>query len=227
MRQLLLILFLTMAAMPLAACAPPAFESSPSQENKGTTRPTQQTGLADPSAVYCRDQGFRYETRTDAQGNEYGVCIFDDGTECDAWAYFRGTCGQDKAKNLALNLVQAAGLEETVQIDILTHKTSSVDPDVSRHPIQPGMEVILTISDPETVQSLIEPLNVTLPLTPPIRCPARYILRFHLKSGETRDFQLGICGLRGDSEYFKGMAIRPPQEFITRFNALLKQSNRR
>ena len=30
--------------------------------------------------------------REDAQGNQYGMCVFEDGSECDEWAYYRGEC---------------------------------------------------------------------------------------------------------------------------------------
>jgi putative hemolysin len=53
---------------------------------------TDDVSIANPAAVYCEKQGHRLETRTDADGNQYGVCIFSDGSECDEWAYFRGEC---------------------------------------------------------------------------------------------------------------------------------------
>jgi hypothetical protein len=50
------------------------------------------TGVAqaipDPSAVYCILQGYEIEIRTDEQGNQYGVCVFPDGSECSTWAYY-------------------------------------------------------------------------------------------------------------------------------------------
>ena len=49
--------------------------------------------IANPAAVNCEKQGFRLEIRTESDGNQYGVCIFPDGSECDEWAYFRGECG--------------------------------------------------------------------------------------------------------------------------------------
>jgi len=48
--------------------------------------------MANPASVYCHEQGYTLEIRTDADG-EYGVCIFPDGSECEEWAYFRGECG--------------------------------------------------------------------------------------------------------------------------------------
>jgi putative hemolysin len=48
--------------------------------------------LANPAAVYCTEQDGGYEIREHEDGGQYGACIFDDGSECDAWAYFRGEC---------------------------------------------------------------------------------------------------------------------------------------
>jgi putative hemolysin len=49
-------------------------------------------GMANPASVYCEDQGYTLEIRSDAEGNEYGVCLFPDGSECEEWAFFRGEC---------------------------------------------------------------------------------------------------------------------------------------
>ena len=48
--------------------------------------------LANPAAVYCGEQGGEYEIREHSDGGQYGVCVFDDGSECDAWDFFRGEC---------------------------------------------------------------------------------------------------------------------------------------
>jgi uncharacterized protein len=39
------------------------------------------------------DQGGQLDIREDTRGDQYGVCVFDDGSECDEWAYYRGECG--------------------------------------------------------------------------------------------------------------------------------------
>ncbi|WP_377190140.1 putative hemolysin [Ruegeria meonggei] len=44
--------------------------------------------LANPAATYCIDSGARYEIR-DGDNGQSGVCILSDGTEIDAWEYFR------------------------------------------------------------------------------------------------------------------------------------------
>ena len=61
---------------------------------------TPNVNIANPAAVFCEKQGYQIETRTDSAGNQYGMCLFTDGSECDEWAYFRGECapgGQNPA----------------------------------------------------------------------------------------------------------------------------------
>jgi putative hemolysin len=48
--------------------------------------------MPNPASVYCEQQGYKLEMRTDADGNQAGVCIFPDGSECDEWAYYRKEC---------------------------------------------------------------------------------------------------------------------------------------
>lgn len=50
------------------------------------------SGLANPASQYCEKQGYKLEIAKDSEGNEYGICKFSDGTECDEWAYYRGEC---------------------------------------------------------------------------------------------------------------------------------------
>jgi putative hemolysin len=50
-------------------------------------------GMPNPASTYCEEQGYVVEIRTGADGGQYGVCIFPDGSECDEWTFFRGGCG--------------------------------------------------------------------------------------------------------------------------------------
>lgn len=50
--------------------------------------------IPNPSAVYCKGNGYDYQIRTDKDGNQYGVCVFPDDSECDGWDFFEGKCGQ-------------------------------------------------------------------------------------------------------------------------------------
>ena len=65
------------------------------QPNNPASSPS--SGIANPASVNCIQKGGTLEMRTNTAG-VYGICIFNDGSECDEWEYFRGTCqvGQKK-----------------------------------------------------------------------------------------------------------------------------------
>lgn len=52
----------------------------------------QNAQLANPASVYCVEHNGTLDIRTDETGGQYGVCVFDDGTECDEWKFFNGEC---------------------------------------------------------------------------------------------------------------------------------------
>jgi len=60
-------------------------------------QPTAELGMSNPATVYCIEQDGQWEIRTDADGGEYGMCIFQDGSECEEWAFFRGECKPAKS----------------------------------------------------------------------------------------------------------------------------------
>jgi putative hemolysin len=70
------------SALALAGCQTPVVPQ-PTEAGKG--------GMANPASVYCEEQGGRIELR-EGEGGTYGVCIFEDGSECDEWAFYRGEC---------------------------------------------------------------------------------------------------------------------------------------
>jgi putative hemolysin len=51
-------------------------------------------GLPNPAAAFCVDSGGTYEIRSTADGSQSGVCVLADGTEVDAWEYFRNEAAQ-------------------------------------------------------------------------------------------------------------------------------------
>jgi len=48
--------------------------------------------MANPASVYCTENNGTLEIRTDSTGGQWGVCIFDDGSECEEWKFFRAEC---------------------------------------------------------------------------------------------------------------------------------------
>ncbi len=53
--------------------------------------PTGTIGMANPSAVYCIQQGGKYDI-VEAEGGQTGMCTLKTGKTCEGWAYFRGEC---------------------------------------------------------------------------------------------------------------------------------------
>ena len=74
-----LVFVLTLSVMIVSGC-----------ETAATPEPA--TGMANPASVHCEGQGYTLEVRTDADGGQYGACIFPDGSECEEWAFYRGEC---------------------------------------------------------------------------------------------------------------------------------------
>jgi len=66
-------------------------------ESSGTPEPAGSgaVGMANPASVHCTELGYALEIRSDEAGNQYGVCVFPNGSECDEWAFYRGECGPD------------------------------------------------------------------------------------------------------------------------------------
>jgi putative hemolysin len=60
-----------------------------------TAEETAKTARANPAAVFCVDSGGTYDIRRAADGSESGVCILADGTEVDAWTYFRANAAME------------------------------------------------------------------------------------------------------------------------------------
>jgi putative hemolysin len=71
---------------PATATSPPTLTSPPAPAPEACSE-------SQPAHAYCMELGYKCEVRTGENG---GVCIFPDGTECEAWSFFRGNCGQEK-----------------------------------------------------------------------------------------------------------------------------------
>ncbi len=75
--------FLIVLVISLAGCMPITPTAAPEAPA---------ANMPNPASVYCADNGGTLDIRKDNAGNESGVCVFADGSECDEWAFFRGEC---------------------------------------------------------------------------------------------------------------------------------------
>jgi len=46
--------------------------------------------MANPASVNCGNIGGTTEIKTNADGSQYGMCTFTNGTTCEEWALYRG-----------------------------------------------------------------------------------------------------------------------------------------
>ncbi|MCJ7641553.1 MAG: DUF333 domain-containing protein [Desulfobacterales bacterium] len=96
----------TILLMTLAACAVPRGEGP-----KPATTETSQANTPNPASVYCEQNGNKLEIQTAADGSQYGICVFPDGSPCDEWAYYRGECGLAPQKSPTPAMVVEATTE--------------------------------------------------------------------------------------------------------------------
>jgi len=95
-KTITLLFTLALVSLVLMSCA--AVNAEPT-EPTAVPNQDESVGLANPASVYCEEQGGTLEIRTADDGSQTGVCVFEDGSECEEWAFFRGECqpGQSNA----------------------------------------------------------------------------------------------------------------------------------
>jgi len=87
----LLLGLVVIAATFMSGCtqqATPAQAPAATQTPQGT--PAVQPSMANPASVNCGNIGGSTEIRKNADGSEYGMCTFTNGTSCEEWALYRG-----------------------------------------------------------------------------------------------------------------------------------------
>jgi|GEM_PF-2222363 len=50
-------------------------------------------GMPNPAATYCIEMGYEYKVIDEPSGQR-GICIFLDGSQCNAWDFLKGKCGE-------------------------------------------------------------------------------------------------------------------------------------
>ena len=129
----------TQAAQPVAATAIPTAAN-----------------IANPASAYCKEPGNRLEIRTAADGSQWGVCVFADGSQCEEWAYFKKECtsaSQDKAVEMVrIKLASQLKVEGSTLHLVSAEATSWPDTclaipqagETCDHVVTPGFRIILS-----------------------------------------------------------------------------------
>lgn len=79
------VVFHMIACAALTCCGGPAVDAA------GAAPPSGGAEMANPASTHCLEQGGRLEMMREEAGI-FGVCVFEDGSRCEEWRYFRGEC---------------------------------------------------------------------------------------------------------------------------------------
>lgn len=82
---------------------------------QGAEEPEERSGLANPASVHCEEQDGTVEIRDEA-GGQLGYCVFDDGSECEEWAYFRGECTPGGGAAMTIDQALASEAEGPITV---------------------------------------------------------------------------------------------------------------
>ena len=113
--NLLYLIGLTSLLLALSACTPTI--ANPDYPS---------VGLANPASTYCIEQGGTLDIRTSDNGDQTGYCVFENGNECEEWAYYRHECTPDQLtqndplQNTAWQWIQYTNNETGEQLEIPT-----------------------------------------------------------------------------------------------------------
>lgn len=112
-RMTLMCAMMLLVGIMLAGCKP----VQPKPAGEAATPGAADAALANPASVNCTQQGGTLEIRTDANGGQFGMCLFADGSECEEWALLRGTCKPGEATPAAptANMANPASVNCTQQ----------------------------------------------------------------------------------------------------------------
>jgi len=76
------------------------------------------SSVANPASTYCAENKGELEIKEDEDGGQYGICIFENGKECEEWAFFKGDCDNkcfDVENKAILSLVlEKEGLDKDI-----------------------------------------------------------------------------------------------------------------
>jgi hypothetical protein len=80
----------------IVVCLSVVFLSGCEKEEQGQQQEDMQ--IANPASHHCIEVGGKLDIRTGPSGGEIGYCIFNDGSECEEWKFFRDECKKGENK---------------------------------------------------------------------------------------------------------------------------------
>lgn len=80
-------------------------------------------GMPNPASVFCEENKGKLEIRTDELGGQVGFCLFEDGSECEEWAFYRGECKHGDSLGQGIGMPNPASVncqEKGGKLEIIT-----------------------------------------------------------------------------------------------------------
>jgi len=89
----LIIFTILIASLALTGCAvKKSVDVGKDNQNKNTENTVSENAqIANPASTYCIEQGGN-SAIIETEAGQAGICKFNDGSECDEWAFFRKEC---------------------------------------------------------------------------------------------------------------------------------------
>jgi len=72
-----------------------------SQNGKAQNTANENTQVANPASLFCIEKGGKSQI-VETEAGQAGICKFDDGSECDEWAFFRKECQPGQTDNVQI-----------------------------------------------------------------------------------------------------------------------------
>jgi len=154
-RTLWLIALLAISGLTLTGC------------NKSVAPTEEIVGMANPAAVYCEDQWGTLLPQQDEEGNQYALCMFEDGSYCEERSYFRNECQQGE---IFYNVIEDRVLPEWAktsltneELDELTETNFPTSYSYSTYNIETEESNLWEYTYPEDIShTLLLPIHATM-----------------------------------------------------------------
>ena len=99
--------------------------------------------LANPASVYCEENWGTLQIETAEDGGQYWICLFNDGSYCEEWAYYRNEC---QSGEIIYNTVSDENYIDDVEVKLDWNGTSEV---YSDEYLQSAVDAIMNTIDNE------------------------------------------------------------------------------
>jgi len=95
-RQIIIVVVTVLVVINLVGCgSSERIEFSGQNASDMSMERQMSVGMPNPAALYCVSLGYKYKKVEDDKGDQYGFCIFPDGSEGEEWAFYRGKSNQE------------------------------------------------------------------------------------------------------------------------------------